>query len=339
MDDQKLHIKLLESILHNHGFTNVQSSQDPRQGMILFEKVKPDLLILDLNMPHLDGFQIMEKLQDRRSSEFLPILICTNELGIEGRVKAFERGANDYINIPYESVEIITRIKNLIEMRHLHLELSDQKDILEQKVKDRTRELKETQHDIIRRLARAAEYRDNETGMHIARMSHYSVALGKASGLSDGQCELLHHASPLHDVGKIGIPDNILLKPGKLTNQEYEIMKTHTTIGAQLLSESSSPLMQMAEIIALTHQEKWDGSGYPKGLKGEEIPLVGRLCGLCDCFDALTSSRPYKEAWPFDKAIEEIKKQKAKQFDPRIVEIFLQILKQIHSIYCQYRDE
>jgi CHASE2 domain-containing sensor protein len=196
---------------------------------------------------------------------------------------------------------------------------------LEQAVQARTRELRDTQREIVQRLGQAAEWRDVETAMHIDRMSHLSKRLGLAAGMSEPEAEMLLYASAMHDVGKIGIPDRVLLKPGPLDPDEWEIMKTHTTIGADILSGSTSPLLQMAEQIALTHHEKWDGSGYPNGLVGEEIPLVGRICAVCDVFDALTSKRPYKDAWSVEEAVEEVRTQSGQHFDPALVELFLEL--------------
>ncbi|MFH1359851.1 MAG: HD domain-containing phosphohydrolase [Candidatus Omnitrophota bacterium] len=339
VDDQRLHIRLLEGILTSAGYTALQSLTDSRQAVCVCQDWMPDLIFLDLKMPHVDGFQVMEQLRDLRQREYIPILVCTAITDQESRLRALKAGATDFINIPYDSLEVLIRIKTMIEARLLHQQIKNQKEILESKIQERTKELRDTQLDIIRRLAHAAEYRDNETGIHIIRMSHYCAKLGEAIGLNESDRELLLNASPLHDIGKIGIPDHILLKPGKLTDEEYEIMKTHTTIGSELLSGSDSPLMKMAQTIALTHQEKWDGTGYPKGLKGEEIPLVGRLVGLCDVFDALTSNRPYKKAWSTQDAVEEIRNQKGKQFDPKLVEAFMKILPEIKAIQKKYLEE
>jgi putative two-component system response regulator len=210
--------------------------------------------------------------------------------------------------------------------------------ILEQKVRERTRELEETRMEIIRRLGRAAEYRDNETGLHIIRMSKFSQILGQATGMSDQDSGMLLNASPMHDIGKIGIPDSILLKPGKLDADEWEIMKTHSSIGAKILSGHPSELMQMAREIALTHHEKWDGSGYPGGLSGEEIPLSGRIVALADVFDALTSERPYKKAWAVDDAVSFIKENSGKHFDPTLVELFIDRLDEIIEVRDKYAE-
>jgi response regulator RpfG family c-di-GMP phosphodiesterase len=210
-------------------------------------------------------------------------------------------------------------------------QLAQQNEILDLKVRERTRDLRETQLEVIRRLGRAAEFRDDDTGLHIYRMSRACVLLAKAAGLSERDCELLLEAAPMHDVGKIGIADEILLKPGRLEPEEFEIMKSHTTIGSELLSGSSSPVMQMAQVIALSHHEKWDGSGYPQGLKGEDIPLLARICCVCDVFDALISERPYKKAWTVAEAAAEIEKSAGTHFDPHLADLFGQLVPEIEK--------
>ena len=205
-------------------------------------------------------------------------------------------------------------------------------------LKERNRQLEKTRQEIIQRLGRAAEYRDNETGMHVVRMSHFSEALAKKANLSKEQCDLILQASPMHDVGKIGIPDNVLLKPGKLEGEEWTKMQTHVEVGASILSGSDSKLMQLAEEIAMTHHEKYDGTGYPNGLKGEEISIEGRIVPICDVFDALTSVRPYKKSWTVEDAVELLKKEKGKHFDPDLVDKFVSILPEILEIRERYSE-
>jgi putative two-component system response regulator len=212
---------------------------------------------------------------------------------------------------------------------HTHIELKLHRDNLEDLIRHRTRELEDTRLEIIYRLARAAEFRDNETGQHVRRLSHYCGLLAQAVGLPKEHCELVFHASSMHDVGKIGIPDNILQKPGKLDPGERQIMENHARIGADLLGGHDSELLQLASAIALTHHERWDGSGYPQGLRGEEIPVEGRITALCDVFDALTNDRPYKRAWPDQEAVDEIKSQRGQHFDPRITDLFMENLPKI----------
>ncbi len=336
IDDQKLHSLYLEKILKQDGYKNIKFSLDPLRAIAITQEFQPDIIILDLIMPQLDGFQIMQKLDEFRKENYLPILVLSEDKSSDIKVRALQSGATDFLYQPYESIEMLFRIRNMITMRILHGQVKNQNIILDAKVKERTQELRETQFDIIRRLAQAAEFRDRDTGLHIIRMSQYCAKLGKLIGMNPEQCELLLHASPLHDVGKIGIPDSILLKPGPLTPQEREIMKTHTTKGAQLLSGSDSPVMKMAQLIAITHHEKWDGTGYPEGLAGQDIPWVGQICSVCDVFDALTTKRPYKNAWPMKDAIEEIIRLKYIHFNPELVDRFIEILPQIEEIKKKY---
>ena len=336
VENQKIQAKFLENILTNAGYKHIHTTTNPSETIQIFYQFHPDLLLLDLALPSNDGFGVIRQLRGLGKEDYFPILALSSERGQEMRLKALEAGATDFLTKPFDDAEVLARIRNMIEMRILDSQVRHQNKVLEEKVQERTRELYETRLDIIRRLARAAEYRDNETGIHVIRMSRYCAKLGHIIGLSDSQCDLLLTASPLHDIGKIGIPDYILLKPGKLDPEEWEIMKTHTIIGAELLSGSSSPLMKMAEMIALTHHEQWEGGGYPRGLKGENIPLVGRISGLCDVFDALTSKRPYKAAWSVEDAVVEIKKESGKHFDPTLVEGFLKILPELKSIREEY---
>ncbi|MGE0269310.1 MAG: HD domain-containing phosphohydrolase [Candidatus Omnitrophota bacterium] len=338
IDDDEISIRLLEEIFEKAGYKNVHSSTDSTQAVSLFESIQPDLLVLDLWMPSVTGFEVMEQLRQMHADTFLPIIVLSHDSDHQARFKALESGAKDFLNKPYDRIEVLIRFRNLIEAQMLHKQAKDQNRLLEDKVKERTRQLSNTQLDVITRLARAIEYRDSETGLHIVRMSHYSARLAQESGLSPAECDSLLTAAPLHDIGKIGIPDRILQKPGRLTDEEWEVMKTHTTIGAELLSGSNSEFMKMARLIALTHHEKWDGSGYPKGIKETSIPLVGRICGLCDVFDALMTARPYKGAWKLDQTMEEIKDGKGKHFDPDLVDSFVRILPDIQKIQEQYVD-
>ena len=239
---------------------------------------------------------------------------------------------------PFDSLEALARIHNLLEVRLLHKALRQHNAVLEDRVRARTQELQETRLEIVRRLGRAVEYRDNETGLHVIRMSHYAASLGRVAGMSPTECETLLHACPMHDIGKIGIPDRILLKPDRLDPDEWAVMKTHTTIGAELLSGHDSDIMQMAHQTALTHHEKWDGTGYPQGLNREDIPLVGRITAICDVFDALTSTRPYKPAWSVEEAIAELKELRGTHFDPTLIDLFCDILPEILLIQQQYAD-
>lgn len=332
VDDETDNVSVLERILKIEGYTNLQSTTDSRDVKTIYQDFLPDLVLLDLGMPHMDGFEVMGLLKEINKGTHLPILVLTALQDDDILLKALDSGAQDFINKPFDLPEVLARIRNMLEVRLLQKELKKQNEVLEEKVCERTKELNETRLEIIRRLTMAAEYRDNETGQHIIRMSKMCALLGKTIGMNESQYDLLLNASPMHDIGKIGIPDRVLLKPGKLDPEEWEIMKTHTVIGAELLSGHSSELMEMARIIALTHHEKWNGTGYPEGLKGEEIPLVGRICAVCDVFDALTSDRPYKKAWSIEDSLSEIYKNSGKDFDPKLVEAFKKVKDDIIKI-------
>jgi putative two-component system response regulator len=338
IDDSEISVRLMTEILKKAGFKYMTVTKDPREAKTLYTQIQPDLVILDLNMPHFDGFQVMGQLQEIEKDSYVSVLVLSNEESQELRHKALAAGAKDFLNKPIEHVETLIRIRNLLEVKLLQNEIRFQNKLLEQRVRERTIELYETQLDVIQRLARAIEYRDSETGMHIVRMSHYSESLARRAGLSAKECEMIVTAAPLHDIGKIGIPDRILCKPGKLTPEEWEIMKAHTTIGAELLSGSHSELLMMARKIALTHHEKWNGLGYPNGLKEDQIPFVGRICGICDVYDALISKRPYKKAWSQEETLEEIKRLKGTHFDPFLVDCFFDILPEINHIDQKYHD-
>ncbi|MBN1869022.1 MAG: response regulator [Candidatus Omnitrophica bacterium] len=335
-DDDPTSIRLLEKVLSDAGYQNIKTTQDPDQVEGLYQDIKPDLLILDLHMPHMEGFKIMERLRETEKEDYLPILVITQERNRVIQFSSLEAGAKDFLVKPYDSIEVLLRIRNFLEVRMLHNQVREQNRSLELKVRERTEQLYQSQIDTIHRLGRAIEYRDSETGIHTARMSLYIYHLTTALGFGPEECEIISTASSLHDIGKIAIPDSILKKPGKLTSDEMEIMKTHTTIGAKMLSGSTSKFLRMGEEIALTHHEKWDGTGYPNGLKGGDIPLVGRICGICDVFDALTCKRPYKEAWPGDDAFKEIRKDSGVHFDPHIVECFFKVMPQIRGVHEKY---
>lgn len=326
VDDEPANVQLLERILRQAGYTALKSTTDSRTVLPLFLDFQPDLLVLDLSMPHLDGFEVLRQLGPRiLPDDYFPILVLTGELASDAKHRALAEGAMDFVNKPFDGAEVLLRIRNLLTTRHLHRRLARQNEVLEEKVRERTAELDEAQVEILQRLGLAAEYRDDDTGEHTYRVGRLAALLSQTLGWPPNQVELLRRAAPLHDVGKIGIPDRILLKPGKLSAEEFEEMKAHITIGSQTLSGSRFGLLQLAEEIALTHHERWDGSGY-LGLKGEAIPRAGRIVSVADVFDALTHTRPYKEAWPIERARDEILGQAGRQFDPQVVDAFTQVL-------------
>ena len=332
VDDDHLNIRILEKILKEAGYFQILSTTQGQETIKIYNDFQPDLLILDLHMPQMDGFQVMTQLSLKETGDYLPILVITADEEEKVRFNALQSGAKDFLNKPFEKVEVLLRSRNLIEVRMLYNQIRNHNVSLEQQIKEQIKEIEHSRIDVIHRLALAAEFRDTDTGKHIVRMSRYAACLAKALGKTPAECELILTTSPLHDVGKIAIPDHILLKPGKLEPHEFEVMKTHTTIGAKMLTASESAFLKLAETIALTHHEKWDGTGYPQGLKEGNIPFVGRICCVCDVFDALVSDRPYKKAWIVEDAIAEIQKGKGKHFDPKVVEAFMDIRAQIIRI-------
>jgi putative two-component system response regulator len=338
VDDELHNLALINETLSLNGYKHVTTTQEPEKVVQLFESDNFDLIVLDINMPALDGFAVMEKLKQNENIEIPPILILTAQHMQDTMLRALESGARDYVTKPFNVNEFLLRVQNLLEVQMAHKYMLNQNEILEQRVRERTQAIHDTRLKVVRQLGRAAEYRDNETGLHIVRMSKIAVLLAKAVGVDDSQCELMLHAVPMHDIGKIGIPDHILLKPGKLDLDEFEIMKTHVQIGADILSGDSSDLMMMAHKIALTHHEKWNGQGYPNSLKGEEIPLIGRIAALADVFDALTSERAYKKSWPIDDAVTYIKDQRGLNFDPVLVDLFIQNIEEIKKIKREFEE-
>jgi putative two-component system response regulator len=327
VDDQENNIRILERMLRKAGYEQLASSTDPRDAQPLFEQHRPDLVLLDLHMPHLDGFGVLERLAPYIApGTYMPILVLTADISPEAKQRALSMGAKDFLAKPFDSTEVLLRIRNLLEGRFLYLELQEQNELLDRKVRVRTRELEEAQVEILERLALAAEYRDDATQEHTRRVGEISARLAQRMGMPPDVVELIRRAAPLHDLGKIAVPDSILLKLGKLTDEEFAIIRSHTTIGARILSGSRHPLLQLAEQIALTHHEHWDGKGYQPGLGGESIPVVSRIVAVADVFDALTHTRPYKKAWSVERACAEIQAQSGRQFDPQVVEAFLDLV-------------
>ena len=338
IDDEEANLKLLNIMLQNEGYKKLVLLNDPREVVDEYKMQRPDLILLDINMPHMDGYELMQALKELEDPLMPPVIVLTAQHGKEYLLRSLNAGARDFISKPFDRNELIMRVRNLLDAHLAHCMVYDQKATLEDMVRKRTDELQQTRMQVVQRLGMAAEFRDEETGNHILRMSHISELLARTIGWNNSDCELMLMASPMHDIGKIGIPDHILLKPGKFEPDEWEIMKTHASIGAKLLDGDDSTLMYMAREIALSHHEKWDGSGYPNGLTGEDIPMSGRIAALADVFDALTSQRPYKKAWPVEDAVQLIKDNSGKHFDPQLVEVFLQKLPEIQAICERYRE-
>jgi putative two-component system response regulator len=339
VDDQPPNVLLLRKMLQAAGYVSVVATTDPLDVRGLHERDPFDIILLDIRMPGLDGFGVMEQLKQlAEGDDYVAILVLTAQTDEETRLRALQAGATDFVTKPFNRLEVLNRIRNILQVRLLYKRVREQNDALEQRVRERTEELHETRLEIIRRLGRAAEYRDNETGLHILRMSTYSQMLARRLGLGDALAEQILNASPMHDIGKLGIPDRVLLKPGRLDGEEWAIMQTHAEIGADILSGHPSDLLEMASSIALCHHEKWDGSGYPRGLAGEAIPVAARIVAVADVFDALTSVRPYKPAWSLEDALAELRAGAGKQFEPRLVDAFLDIVPDVRRVMAQYAE-
>jgi len=338
VDDELVNLKLLEKMLRAEGYTNLVSISDPRQVRDAYCAEPTDLILLDLNMPFMNGYEVMAQLKELEDPLLPPILVLTAQGSRDFLMRALNEGARDFLSKPFDRYELLARVRNLLEA-HLALRLTfDKKGVLEEMVRKRTAEVIQSRLEIVQRLGRASEYRDNETGRHILRMSHSAALLAKQIGWSKERCDLMLYASPMHDLGKIGISDTIMLKPARLTDEERAIMETHTTIGADILSGSNNELLETARVIALTHHEKWDGSGYPRKLSGEAIPMEGRVAAIVDVFDALTSIRPYKKAWPVEEAVEDMRKNSGTHFEPMLVDHFMTILPGILKIRERFSE-
>lgn len=322
VDDQPANVLLLERILESAGYLNVTSTSDPFEVVALCEQFNPDLILLDLHMPRLDGMGVLRELESHICRQiYLPILVLTADMTPGAKRSALSMGAKDFLTKPFSSIEVLLRMTNLLETRFLYLQLKEKNGDLENKVRQRTGEVEAARMETLDRLARAAEYRDDNTGQHTQRVGQLSALLAQGIGLPEGEVEVIRRAAALHDVGKIGIPDRILLKPGKLTSEEFKEIRTHTTLGAAILSGSRFPTLQLAEEIALFHHERWDGAGYGN-LEKYAIPLASRIVAIADVFDVLTHDRPYRRAWPVGAALEEIDNQGGRQFDPDLTRLF-----------------
>jgi len=339
VDDNPANVSLLEYILEDEGYENVTSTIDPRMVLSLCRKESFDLILLDIRMPYMTGLEVMEQLREQFADDHLPVLILTAQTDMQTRQDALKLGAKDFVTKPFEQWEVLLRIHNLLETRYFYKQQMMRGDVFEEEVYKRTEEIRLVQLEIVRRLGMAGEYRDNETGAHVVRMSQISELIARGAGLDNKTCELILHSSPMHDIGKIGIPDKVLLKPGKLDAEEWEIMKSHARIGRDIIGEYPAEIMWMAGTIALSHHEKWDGSGYPQGLKGEEIPIYARIAAISDVFDALLSRRPYKDPWPLERAVQLIRDEAGSHFDPHLVRIFLDQLDLIVAIEENNADE
>ncbi len=327
IDDNQAILTVLTKLLQHAGLTAIQTVTDSSECLGAFESFRPDLVLLDLHMPGLSGFEVLQQLQAAGQGVVkVPIVMLTGDQDQRNRTRALAMGASDFLNKPFDSMEVLLRVRARLETHSLELRLDGQNQELEARVADRTRELEESQLEMLQRLAGAAELRDDDTGHHIQRVGAMAGRLALAAGLSAERADLIARAAPLHDIGKIGVPDAILRKPGKLTPEEFAEMRTHAAVGARILAGGHSELIQLAERIAHHHHERWDGTGYPCRLAGEQIPLEARIVAVVDFFDALTHERPYRGAVPVDRTLAMIEESIGSHFDPEIARAFISMI-------------
>lgn len=333
IEDQRTTLNVIKSVLGRVEEYRVEGFSDPHQALVRCAETVFDLVLVDYKMPGMDGIACLKHLRKMPNYEMVPIIMLTADNDREVRLESVRSGAADFLNKPFDPEELRVRVKNLLSLRQAQLALADRARHLDQEVKWATKKLLETEEELIWRLARAIEVRDGNTGAHISRVASVSATIARHMGLSERFCELLYLATPLHDTGKIGIPDQILNKPGRLSDEEMKIVRKHTDVGARLLEDGRSELIHMAHEIALSHHEKWDGTGYNRGLKGQEIPISGRIVAIADVLDALCSERPYKKAWTFEDACAEILSQSGSHFDPDCIAAFEAGKQEIADIY------
>jgi len=327
VDDEKASVRLLERMLRAAGWANLKSTYDPRTVRTIVGKFRPDLVLMDLHMPHASGLDVLEEIQPLLAEEAVPILMITADDTPEAREAALAAGASDFVAKPVDVVDLPPRVRNLLEVRFRRLQDRERPRSLDGPA-ERTRDLEEIHVETLQRLALAAEYRDDLTrGEHVRRVGQTSALLARALGVPEDQVEMIRLAAPLHDLGKIAIPETILLKPGRLTPDEFEVMKTHTSIGAAMLSGSRHALLQMAERIARSHHERWDGGGFPQGLRGEAIPLEARIVAVADAFDAMNSDRPYRKALSSEEVWDILVDGAGRQWDLAVVDALASLVR------------
>ena len=330
VDDTSANIEVLDSVLSPEYCVKIALSGE-RALELAESPPRPDMILLDITMQGMDGYEVIRRLQSNPATVNIPVIFVTGKSSVSDEAKGLSLGAVDYITKPISPPIVRARVKT-------HLALYNQNRELERKVNIRTQQLQESKLEVISCLGRAAEFKDNETGMHVIRMSYYSRIIAESLNINSKWIDMMYNAAPMHDIGKIGIPDCILLKPGKLDTEAVEVMKRHVEYGVEILDGHKSEVLQMAMVIAETHHEKFDGSGYPNGLVGEDIPLAGRIVAISDVFDALTSTRPYKKAWDIDKAVAFIEEGAGKHFDPHLVKTFRQCLPKILDVKKHYGE-
>ena len=339
IDDTQVNLSLLRYLVKKFDSYESMSFLNPVEGLDWCLHNDYELVIVDYTMPNINGVEFIEQLKSVPEKSEIPILMITANSELDIRYRALEAGASDFLNKPIDKTEFMIRVKNMLLLCENQKKVADKSEWLANEVQKATVEIRNREEELISRLSKAAEYRDPETGNHIKRTAYYSKHIAKQLGLSLAEQNLIAQATPMHDIGKVGISDAILLKPSKLTESEYTLMKQHVYIGHKILANSESRLMQVGSIVALQHHEKYDGSGYPQGLEGKCISIYGRIVAVADVFDALTSSRPYKAAWSFDEAINFLKKNSGSHFDPLCVEAFLKDWNNILDIHQRFCEE
>jgi len=339
VDDQSTGRAILEQVVRGlDERVAVEGFARPVDAVVWATRHVSDLVLVDYMMPEMDGIEFVKRLRALPGYEHVPIVMITVHDDRKVRYAALDAGITDFLTKPIDARECLARCRNLLTLRRQHVVLEDRRRLLEHMVEDATREVREREKETLLRLARAGEFRDEETGYHLIRMSRYSRLIANAIGLDADEAETVELAAPLHDIGKIGIPDHILLKADKLDGAEWEVMRRHPVIGHEILKGSASKYVRMGALIALGHHEKYDGSGYPNGLVGDHIPLCARIVAVADVYDALTSVRPYKNAWGSEQAFEYVTGQAGRHFDPRMVEAFSGMKKQVLQVQYEWRD-
>lgn len=338
VDDHPANLMLLSHLVKRVGVSETIPFENPLLALEWCQTHQPDLVLLDYMMPDMDGLEFLQRFRALPMTNPIPVIMITADTESQIKQQALDLSANDFLNKPINKAELTARVRNLLDLRRYQKQLSNQAAWLAEEVHKATQEIQDRENEIILRLSKAAEYRDPETGSHIYRMAHFAQLIAKNLGLPEEDQALILKAAPMHDVGKMGIPDHILLKPGRLTEEELVIMRQHAQIGAKILEGSHSPLLQLAAQIALNHHEKFDGRGYPQGLRGADIPLQARITAVADVFDALTSERPYKPGWPLDKAVAYLKEQSGSHFDPDCVAALFQDWEAVLSIRETFKD-
>ena len=339
IDDSDINLTLLKALVNKLGGCEPVMFQESPKGLAWCIGNLPDLVIVDYMMPELDGLQFIARFRAAPGCEEIPVLMITANDDKDVRYEALQIGATDFLTKPVDRLEFSARVRNMLALSTSRRHLADRAAWLAEEVKKATAAIHSREQELLFRMSRAAEFRDPETGAHIQRMAHYSHLIASSLGLSPEDQALILQAAPMHDVGKIGIPDYILLKPGKLTPEEFEVMKGHARLGFELLSGSESVVLQAAASIAIAHHEKYDGSGYPYGVAGDAIPLFGRIVAVADVFDALTSERPYKKAWDFDRAVSFLREGAGQHFDAACVNAFLARLDDVVAVHARFQDE